>query len=168
MFLGPDHRIRFFSGIRIFVNPIRAASEAILSGWAMPRSSPVRPISPRTMVWGSAMGLPSAAEEMAVATARSMEVPSGRMPPATFTYTSLLISFAALVLDVLILETVTRTRGLKEIRTAIENQWRKQKHFTPEHDHEVNLYRGTVRVTQQYPRHIVAMAAAMLVLSVFL
>ena len=82
--------------------------------------------------------------------------------------TSLLISFAALVLDVLILETVTRTRGLKGIRTAIENQWRKQKHFTPEHDHEVNLYRGTVRVTQQYPRHIVAMAAAMLVLSVFL
>ena len=50
---------------------------------------------------------------------------------------------------------------------ASANQWHTQKHITPENNHEVNLYRGAVRVTQQYPKHIVAMGACMLVLLVF-
>ena len=80
---------------------------------------------------------------------------------------SLLVSFVILVLDVLVVEGVTRALGLKEIRASIANQWHTQKHITPENNHEVNLYRGTVRVTQQYPKHIVAMGACMLVLLVF-
>lgn len=79
---------------------------------------------------------------------------------------SLLVSFAILVLDVLVLEGVTRALRLKEIRTSIANQWHTQKHITPENNHEVNLYRGAVRVTQQYPKHIIAMGVCMLVLLV--
>jgi len=88
------------------------------------------------------------------------------MPESSFAVVraSLLVSFAVLAIDVLVLEGVTRAHGLNGIRTAIENQWRKQKHVTPENDHEVNLYRGTVRVTQQYPKHIVAMGVCMIVL----
>ena len=67
----------------------------------------------------------------------------------------------------MVVEGATRALRLKEIRTSIANQWHTQKHITPENNHEVNLYRGTVRVTQQYPKHIVAMGVCMLALLVF-
>ena len=80
----------------------------------------------------------------------------------------LVVSFTVLVLDVLVVEGATRVRNLKEIRRSIEEQWRKERRVTPEHDHEVNLYRGTVRVTQLYPRHIIAMGVSMFFLLFFI
>lgn len=81
-------------------------------------------------------------------------------------YAALIVCFALLVLDVLVVEGFTRARKLRELRSSIEQKWSKEKRVTPEHDHEVNLYRGTVRVTQQYPKHIIAMGACMIVLSI--
>ena len=72
------------------------------------------------------------------------------------------MSFALLVLDALVLEGITRARGLRELREEIREQWHRDKRITPEHNHEVNLFRGTVRVTQTYPRQLLAMGAGML------
>ena len=80
----------------------------------------------------------------------------------------LLVCFAMLVLDVLVVEGFTRVCKLKELRSSIEQQWHKEKRVTPEHDHEVNIYRGTVRVTRQYPKHIIAMGAGMIFLQILL
>ena len=82
-------------------------------------------------------------------------------------HTALIVCFALLVLDVLVVEGFTRARKLRELRFAIEQQWHAEKHISPEHDHEVNLYRGTVRVTQKYPKHIVAMGVCMIFLQIF-
>ena len=81
--------------------------------------------------------------------------------------TIVVTSYALLILDVIIVEGSTRTRKLRDLRSSIEKQWRKEKRVTPEHDHEVNLYRGTVRVTQKYPKHIIAMGASLIVLQLF-
>lgn len=81
-------------------------------------------------------------------------------------YTALLVSFALLILDVIVVEGTTQRRKFRELRSSIEQMWGKERRVTPEHDHEVNLYRGTVRVTQQYPKHILAMGVGMIVLSI--
>ena len=78
-----------------------------------------------------------------------------------------LVSFGLLVVDVLVLEGVTRLRGLKELRDEIKAQWRKEKVISKEHDHEVNMYRGTVRVTEQYPKHVLVMGGSMVLLLLF-
>ena len=72
------------------------------------------------------------------------------------THSILIICFCLLVIDAVVLEGITRTRGLKTIRNETEKKWKSEKVFCKEHDHEVNLYRGVVRVTQSYPRHIIA------------
>ena len=77
-----------------------------------------------------------------------------------------MVCFIMLILDILVVEGSTRARKLRELRSSIEQQWSKEKRVTPEHDHEVNLYRGTVRVTQQYPKHSIAMGACMIILSI--
>lgn len=82
-------------------------------------------------------------------------------------YTLLIVCFALLVLDILVVEGSIRTRKLRELRSSIEQQWNAEKRISPEHDHEVNLYRGTVRVTQKYPKHIIAMGAGMIFLQIF-
>ena len=69
-------------------------------------------------------------------------------------------------MDVLVVEGFTRARKLRELRSSIEQMWGKERRVASEHDHEVNLYRGTVRVTQQYPKHILAMGVGMIVLSI--
>ncbi len=79
---------------------------------------------------------------------------------------ALMVCFIMLILDILVVEGSTRARKLRELRSSIEQQWSKEKRVTPEHDHEVNLYRGTVRVTQQYPKHIIAMGVCMIILSI--
>ena len=78
------------------------------------------------------------------------------------------VSFALMVVDVLVLEGTTRAKGLRELRVSIQDQWHKEKRIGPEHDHEVNLYRGTVRVTQDYPKHIIVMGACMIVIMAFI
>ena len=80
----------------------------------------------------------------------------------------LVVSFFLLVADVLVLEGATRVKSLRELRLSIEKQWHAEKRFGPEHDHEVNLYRGTVRVTKDYPKHIIVMGACMIVITAFL
>jgi hypothetical protein len=80
----------------------------------------------------------------------------------------LVVSFILLVTDVLVLEGTTRAKNLRELRLSIEKQWHSEKRYGPEHDHEVNLYRGTVRVTQQYPRHIIIMGVCMLVITAYI
>ena len=82
-------------------------------------------------------------------------------------YSTLTVCFAFLVLDILVVEGSTRACKLRELRFAIQQQWRVEKHISPEHNHEVNLYRGTVRVTQQYPKQIIAMGACMIFLQLF-
>lgn len=82
-------------------------------------------------------------------------------------YTLLLVSFALLILDVIVVEGSTQVLKFRELRSSIEQQWRKEKRITHEHDHEVNIYRGTVRVTQLYPKHIIAMGVGMIVLRMF-
>lgn len=82
-------------------------------------------------------------------------------------YIALIVCFALLVVDILIVKGFTRAHKLRELRFAIEQQWHAEKHISPEHDHEVNLYRGTVRVTQKYPKHIVAMGVCMIILQIF-
>ena len=69
--------------------------------------------------------------------------------------------FALLVLDVLAVEGSSRVFGLRELRTAIERQWRSEKRVSAEHDHEVNAYRGAVRVTHRYPVQIIAMGVSL-------
>lgn len=69
----------------------------------------------------------------------------------------LLVSFGLLVVDILALEGFTRARGLRELRDGIRQQWKKEKRISADHDHEVNLYRGTVRVTETYPKHVITM-----------
>jgi hypothetical protein len=59
--------------------------------------------------------------------------------------------------DILALEGFTRARGLRELRDGIRQQWKKEKRISADHDHEVNLYRGTVRVTETYPKHVITM-----------
>lgn len=81
---------------------------------------------------------------------------------------ALIICFVMLVLDMLVGELLTQARGLRELRSSIERQWHNEKRITQEHDHEVNLYRGIVRVTQRYPRHIIAMWVSMLILQIFI
>ena len=81
-------------------------------------------------------------------------------------YTALLVSFALLILDVIVVECSTQRRMFRELRSSIEQMWGNERRVSPEHDHEVNLYRGTVRMTQQYPKHIIAMGAGMIVLSI--
>lgn len=90
------------------------------------------------------------------------------MPVASLgsAYTLLIVCFALLVLDILVVEGYTRARKLRELRSSIEQQWNTEKRISPEHDHEVNLYRGTVRVTQKYPKHIIAMGAGMFFLQI--
>lgn len=83
-------------------------------------------------------------------------------------YTLLIICFALLVLDILVIEGSTRARKLRELRSSIEQQWNTEKRISPEHDHEVNLYRGAVRVTRKYPKHIIAMGASMIFVQFFL
>lgn len=79
----------------------------------------------------------------------------------------LVVNFALMVVDVLVLEGATRIKSLRELRASIEEKWHKEKRFGPEHDHEVNLYRGTVRVTKEYPKHIIIMGACMIILKIF-
>ena len=67
----------------------------------------------------------------------------------------------------LALEGATRMRGLKQLRSEIRNQWDKEKVVSKDHDHEVNMYRGTVRVTSDYPRHVIIMGVSMIVLELF-
>ena len=81
-------------------------------------------------------------------------------------YTALLVSFALLILDAIVVECSTQRRMFRELRSSIEQMWGNERRVSPEHDHEVNLYRGTVRMTQQYPKHIIAMGAGMIVLSI--
>lgn len=82
-------------------------------------------------------------------------------------YIFLIVCFALLVLDVLVVEVATRARGLKQVCEAIKTQWKTQKHVTPENNHEVNAYRGCVRVTQKYPKHIMAMGVGMVFMLLF-
>lgn len=79
----------------------------------------------------------------------------------------LFVSFGLLVVDVLALEGATRMRGLKQLRSEIRNQWDKEKVVSKDHDHEVNMYRGTVRVTSDYPRHVIIMGVSMIVIELF-
>ena len=76
-------------------------------------------------------------------------------------------SFALMVIDALVLEGSARAGKLRELRVSIHDQWQAEKFFGPEHDHEVNLYRGTVRVTQDYPKHIIVMGVCMIFLQIF-
>ena len=82
-------------------------------------------------------------------------------------YIAFIVCFALLVLDVLVVEGLTRARKLRALRFAIEQQWHTEKRISPEHDHEVDLYRGIVRVTQKYPKHMVAMGVCMIILQIF-
>ena len=75
-----------------------------------------------------------------------------------------LTGFALVCLDALVSQTVIRMYKMKELRDGIKHQWRTQKHVTPENNHEVNMYRGAVRLTMEYPKHIVGMAIFMVVL----
>ena len=73
-------------------------------------------------------------------------------------------SAAMLLVDVLVMGGVTRARRLKEVRAGIEEQWKKQKRLSHEHNHEVNLHRGTVRVTESYPRQIAWVGVGLILL----
>lgn len=82
-------------------------------------------------------------------------------------YTVLVVSVCLLAVDAALMEGVTRARGLKAVRDSLEKQWKGQKRLSPDHNHEVNLYRGTVRVTREYPKDILVMTAWMLLLQIF-
>lgn len=88
------------------------------------------------------------------------------LPDAGIVSRVFLVSFAMLAMDMLVVEVVSRTRKLREVRVAIAQQWKAQKHISAEHNHEVNLYRDAGRLTQSYPKHIVAMGVGMLLLLV--
>ena len=75
-----------------------------------------------------------------------------------------LVGFALVCLDALVSQVVIRHFGMKELRHGIKHQWKTQKHVTPENNHEVNMYRGAVRLTEKYPRYIIGMALFMVVL----
>jgi hypothetical protein len=83
---------------------------------------------------------------------------------APFLGSFVLAGFALVCLDALVSEAVIRHFRMKQLRDAIWRQWKTQKHVTPENDHEVNMYRGTVRLTMKYPRHIIGMGLSMVVL----
>ena len=86
------------------------------------------------------------------------------LPDAGIVGRVFLASFALLATDMLAVEVVSRTRKLREVRVAIAQQWKAQKRISAEHNHEVNLYRDAGRLTQSYPKHIVAMGVGMLLL----
>ncbi len=88
------------------------------------------------------------------------------MPMAdhTIVHSTLIVSIVLLILDILVVEGISQTKKLRELRSSIERQWHKEKRVSEEHDHEVNIYRATVRVTQNYPKHIIAMGAGMIFL----
>ena len=86
---------------------------------------------------------------------------------AGMVHAALVICFALLVLDILAVEGSARIFSLRELRSSIEWQWNEEKRVSAEHDHEVNAYRGAVRVTHRYPVQIIAMGvclAAILIL----
>ena len=86
---------------------------------------------------------------------------------AGMVHAAMVVCFAMLVLDILAMEGSARLFRLKELRSSIERQWSTEKRVSAEHDHEVNAYRGAVRVTHRYPVQIIAMGvclAAILVL----
>lgn len=73
-------------------------------------------------------------------------------------------SAVMLLVDVFVMGGVTRARKLREVRAGIEEQWKKQKRLSHEHNHEVNLHRGTVRVTESYPRQIAWVGVGLILL----
>ena len=82
--------------------------------------------------------------------------------------TALIVSYVTLVLDMVVVELLIHFSRLSELRSSIERQWHIEKHINQDHDHEVNLYRGIVRVTQRYPRHIFTMGVCMIILQIFI
>ncbi len=90
------------------------------------------------------------------------------VPNTGIANTLLIVSYVMLVLDMVVVELLTQTHRLRELRSSIERQWYNEKHITLEHDHEVNLFRGIERVTQRYPRHIITMGVCMIILQIFI
>lgn len=72
-------------------------------------------------------------------------------------------SLSALILDALILFLAVTRSGLPAIRDSIKMQWDTQKRVSDENDHEVNMYRGAVRVCSSYPRHTLYFLTILLV-----
>lgn len=81
-------------------------------------------------------------------------------------HTTLVVSYVLLVLDVIMVEAFTRALRLANLRSSFERQWHKEKKVSPEHNHEVNLYRGVVRVTRTFPRQIIIMGICILFLKI--
>lgn len=90
------------------------------------------------------------------------------VPNTGIANTLLIVSYVMLVLDIVVVELLTQFSRLRELRSSIERQWHNEKRITQEHDHEVNLYKGIVRVTQRYPRHIITMGVCMIILQILI
>lgn len=66
---------------------------------------------------------------------------------------SFLVAFMLLAIDQLVLFLVGKFSAIPKVKAAIKNQWDKQKRVSVENDHEVNMYRGAVRVCDSYLKH---------------
>lgn len=62
-------------------------------------------------------------------------------------------SMIGFIVDGVILFITATRSNIPCIRDQIKEQWKTQKRVTDENDHEVNMYRGAVRVCDNYPRH---------------
>ena len=71
-------------------------------------------------------------------------------------------AFAALCLDALVIVAAIRRYQLADVRNSIKTQWKTQKHVTKDINHEVNMYRASVRLTIKYPREIAWTSAGLL------
>lgn len=83
-------------------------------------------------------------------------------------YTLIIICFAFLVFDMLVLEGIARIKKIDALSLAIEKQWKSEKRVSNEHDHEVNLYKGILRVMRHYPRQIILMGISIIVIHILI
>ena len=63
-----------------------------------------------------------------------------------------IVSFVFFVIDEIILYSCRFTE-INKVKVAIKHQWDTQKRVSSENDHEVNMYRGAVRVCDSYRKH---------------
>ena len=81
--------------------------------------------------------------------------------------TAIVVCFALLAVSILLAETFSAAYGYRNIIRSIKAQWKAQEHISPDHNHEVNLYRNLMFVTKNIPLEVLAMAISIFALRFF-
>ena len=75
-----------------------------------------------------------------------------------------IIGFIVMAIDWIMLYIVRKKSDLVMIKNNILTQWHTQKKISDIQNHEVNMYRGCVRVTEKYPKNILLFLGVMVVM----